>query len=167
VTAYRVDWQDDQGSWHRSCVFETPDQAMVCVSARPSIDGTEFRVVQVNDDDFNPRANRWFGEPWPYTYLPAPVCEDYRLHTDTPTGEDCLSCDEPILPSESGTVTPFLDLDGVRLTYQHAECMLRSVMCPIEMGLVDDPAGTHEHDPDRRREEAKLIMEWARSRQPV
>lgn len=106
----------------------------------------------------DPMTTHWFGPAWPYPDRPAPVC-DPETHIDTPIGERCLSCEESILDGESGVRTPLLDLTDWRWAYTHVECWLRTIMCPIEMGLLPGP---HVHDPAKRREEGRVLMEWAR-----
>jgi hypothetical protein len=47
---------------------------------------------------------RWFGKPWPQEEVRAPICDDDALRVDTPAGELCLLCDEPIREGDRGVV---------------------------------------------------------------
>lgn len=105
--------------------------------------------------DPNPAITRWFGQAWPSPGYPAPVCADVRYRIDPPVGESCLGCDEPILAGESGVRTPLVGFKGRPWAYQHAECMLRTVMCPEDLGMGD---GTHSHRFENRREEGRMLM---------
>lgn len=164
--AVRVQWKFNT-SWVESAIFATEDEAERATETRPP--HAEYRIVPHLDDELPDGTAfigsvRWFGEAWPFPHLPAPICEDYRLRIPVPVGHRCMDCDEPILEDESGTRMQMIGFPGRPYGYQHAECSLRSVMCPITMGLVPDESGQHIHDPDKRREEGRLLLEVARKR---
>lgn len=109
--------------------------------------------------DPNPQITRWFGEQWPSPDRPATICEDLRYRIDPPVDEICLGCDEPILPGESGLRILMIGVPNRPFSYQHVECMLRTVMCPEDIGLGD---GTHSHEFKNRRAEGRMMMDYIR-----
>lgn len=166
--AVRVEWQAREGGmWITSSIFETHAEAELNHASRS---GVAYRIVPVPDDEDDLIGSnlagivRWFGEQWPYPHMPAPICEDFRLRIEVPEHEDCIGCDEPILPTDSGTRMVMVGFPGRSYAYQHTECGLRSVMCPIDLHLVDDPTGEHIHDPAKRREEGRLLLQTSRDR---
>lgn len=65
----------------------------------------------------------WFGESWG-----APCCEPEE-HIDTPIGEPCSRCREPIKLGDQGVVAPLVELDGsVRPIAHHIDCYLQSIL---------------------------------------
>jgi len=73
---------------------------------------------------------KWFGESWH-----APVCEPDE-HIETPVGEDCGYCDEPIAEGDRGLRMPFVgDPSEKGYMNAHQMCLLRAVV-PAEM--LDD-----------------------------
>lgn len=66
--------------------------------------------------------NKWFGTSWG-----APVC-DPADHADTPVGEACTWCGEPIAAGDNGMLTAFADTGGAALRPQHLDCFTRSLM---------------------------------------
>lgn len=113
----------------------------------------------VFEDDYSPAMTHWFGTPWPFPHLPAPVCAEQRFRIDVPVGESCLGCDEPITADDSGVRMPYYDGKNTGWGYYHAECNLRTVMCPYCMGIL---TGGHPKDGGNRREEGRLLLAWSR-----
>lgn len=117
---------------------------------------------------------KWFGpNAW------APVCEPSEL-TETPTGQPCLHCDEPIVLGDSGFVMPMWapasdeDLDAVwngkptrwRITVYHRECFFRGVSGGPEHQLGQCQCGTNPRltvkAPENMtlRQEAQWVWDW-------
>jgi hypothetical protein len=67
---------------------------------------------------------RWFGESWG-----APVCED-TAHADTPVGEECDACPEPIEGDDQGFLLPFYDTDAVSEIAYHRGCLMGAILGP-------------------------------------
>jgi len=65
---------------------------------------------------------KWFGESWG-----APVCEPEE-HIETPVGEPCGYCDEPIAEGDIGFRMPFVsDPSGIGHMDAHHACLLRVI----------------------------------------
>jgi hypothetical protein len=94
---------------------------------------------------------KWFGKNW---Y--APVCAE-GTHVDTPIGERCLWCDEPIETNDRG----FIRMAGQVV---HLECDLRAVIGGInhQKGICTCCGGTEEPDPPNLsiRQAAKMAMDY-------
>lgn len=74
-----------------------------------------------------PPGAYWFGWRWSAAV---------SLAAETPVGETCLHCDEPVLVDDCGTFTTFVDVDEDNDTVSsiramHAWCQLRSVLGSI------------------------------------
>lgn len=85
---------------------------------------------------------RWFGESWG-----APACEP-EWHAETPVGQLCLMCKEPVLAGHQGVLMPFFDGERATIVPEHLDCLMRSVLphgpdCPRCCGLNRD-----QHEPD-------------------
>lgn len=109
---------------------------------------------------------KWFGEPWPSEHNRAPICEDDEMRTETPVGEECLWCHEPIEEGDRGiTMMEVVEVGHARTMPLHIECDFRQVMGgPAHIqGTCSCQGGTD--DPDlglAPREAAKLVWnEWA------
>lgn len=87
--------------------------------------------------------NSLFGPDWKGT----PIAESLP-HVETPVGWECLRCEEPIAPGDSGMVQLLLTLEGGRPVATHRECHLRGVFGCVahqrkhtcDRTCVDDPA---------------------------
>lgn len=94
---------------------------------------------------------KYFGEPWP-----SGVC-DGGQRVDTPVGDKCLLCTEPI---EAGHQGSFM-FDGFSFHPRpvHRECSLREVVGGI--GHLEDHHRwcQHEHDPDGGRSYRQSALE--------
>ena len=66
---------------------------------------------------------QWFGRSWG-----APVC-DPEHHAPTPVGEDCVNCDHPIGPFDSGMILPYIGGPTETVAF-HRECFLAEVLGP-------------------------------------
>jgi hypothetical protein len=81
---------------------------------------------------------RWFGEPWPSELLRAPVCEDDARRIETPVGQICIECLEPIGKEDQGVVMLGIGIEqrfeiilGARrheVCAEHLECFLLGVL---------------------------------------
>lgn len=99
---------------------------------------------------------RWFGPSWG-----APCCDPER-HIDTPIGEACAWCDEPIGADDSGvTLGPLASPTDT--DHHHLNCWLRQVVGPLahqtgECSCAgrDDPY----QDAMTPREEADAAVAW-------
>lgn len=98
-----------------------------------------------------------FGLPWG-----APICEDLEV-AETPVGEKCQWCDEPILPTDSGVLILLISKEGGGLKPWHWECHTRSVVGGINHlnGNCFCCGGNQPPDPPEisRRESAKRAVE--------
>lgn len=74
---------------------------------------------------------RWFGEPFPSREHPAPMFE-LTEEVETPVGEPCLRCEEPIEVGDRGVMMPMLDESGEREVALHYECHIRSIMGSVK-----------------------------------
>jgi hypothetical protein len=88
----------------------------------------------------------WFGtEP---SWCPA---TDDGTHVETPTGELCLHCEEPIGEDDCGYLMPYVGLDGNRVVPLHRACDFRMKMggaeCIRRHFLDAHTVGDHEPDP--------------------
>jgi hypothetical protein len=104
----------------------------------------------------------WFGDPWP-----SGICytDDDQLRADmrkdTPVGEDCLWCDEPIEPGHSGQATPLGTEDGgVTIRHVHKECQLRNTIGPAEH--LDGRCACRDIDRPTRTYREEALEVWAR-----
>jgi hypothetical protein len=70
--------------------------------------------------------------------------------SQTPVGEPCLRCEEPIAPGDSGYTMPYVAEGGVAERALHRECFLRGVVgsvghqqrrCSCYGGTLEDPPG--------------------------
>lgn len=98
----------------------------------------------------------WFGPEGPF----APLCEHYA-RTDTPVGELCAWCDEPIASDDTGVTMPHFDELGPRRLPWHSACEMRSAVGGYNhlRGSCTCCGGTEPPDPpDMSRREAAL---WA------
>lgn len=69
----------------------------------------------------------FFGEPWP-----SGVCDD-GVQAETPVGEPCLLCSEPIAQGDQGNWMGSVNFgSGSSMEPVHRECSLRSVLGGIE-----------------------------------
>ena len=104
---------------------------------------------------------KWFGKSWG-----APICTK-ESHAETPVGEPCQWCEEPIEEDECGllipTVVEWLDDKTAREVFKptHQECLLREVigsvghlqkLCSCYGGEMEDPPGM------TKREAAKAAV---------
>lgn len=65
----------------------------------------------------------WFGQDWG-----APCCEEDE-HIETPIGESCARCREPIKVGDQGVVAPLVWLDGsVTRIVHHLDCYLATII---------------------------------------
>jgi hypothetical protein len=64
---------------------------------------------------------KWFGESWG-----APVNEDTQ-HVDTPVGEYCAQCDEPIQENDKGFVMPHINTYVQTEASWHLRCFLKNI----------------------------------------
>lgn len=70
---------------------------------------------------------RWFGESWG-----SHVCE-HDVHAETPVGDKCVKCEEPIKEGDQGLLIPCLYLgdspsdDLPPDAVYHIDCFIRSV----------------------------------------
>lgn len=103
---------------------------------------------------------RWFG-----TVSWARLCAG-EYQTETPVGESCAHCAEPIAADESGVIMPFSC--GAEQP-MHAECFLRNIFgsvahqmrtCSCYGGAADDAPAPGQ----TVREEAALAVELARQK---
>lgn len=105
---------------------------------------------------------RWFGTPWPLVDARAPICENDAERMETPVGEVCLYCEEPIGADDRGTEMPYIHDDVSEIRFIHIECSFRQVMGgPAHLGGACSCEGGTE-DPDMglsRREAARWV--WA------
>lgn len=84
---------------------------------------------------------------------------------DTPVGEKCIFCEEPIVEGDVGVVMPFLGVDEeTNIVPQHKECVLRGIFgsvghqkktCSCFGGTEEDPPGM------TKREAAKAAAKLA------
>ena len=66
---------------------------------------------------------RRFGEKWD-----APIC-DATVPVDTPVGQPCIGCHEPIGPDDQGFIHPLIHADGsAEDAPYHRECELLNVI---------------------------------------
>ena len=67
---------------------------------------------------------QWFGPDWG-----APVCHP-ATHVDTPTGETCEECRQPITADDCGLGIPYSDPVAMRAEWlpYHRLCFLRTVI---------------------------------------
>lgn len=87
--------------------------------------------------------SKFFGDPWP-----SGICDDGE-QVDTPIGQECLLCGDPIMADDQGSFTHAVILHHVRPHRPvHRECSLREVLGGI--GHHNDHAlwCTQRHDPD-------------------
>lgn len=76
---------------------------------------------------------KWFGDTWG-----APINETVE-HTDTPVGEICLQCEEPILAGDRGVLIPHLagsqSEHAPPMSWEsrpwHIDCWCRSILGPV------------------------------------
>lgn len=102
----------------------------------------------------------WFGEPWP-----SGVCEDGE-QKPTPTGVECLLCDEKIVEGDRGVFRFAIDEDGWRVDAAiHRECDLRSVTGGIEHLTAGPHAvgSCYEGSTLSYRQSALQAWEWVMS----
>jgi hypothetical protein len=103
----------------------------------------------------------FFGEPWP-----SGICDEGGVQVETPVGEKCLHCSEPIELGQQGSFI----FDGSRILRGggmvqqpvHRECSLRAVIGGI--GHLEDHHYwcQHQHDPDGGRTYRQSALEvWA------
>ena len=105
----------------------------------------------------------WFGTPWP-----SGVCyaDDGRLlaemRKETPVGEACLLCDEPIEDGDRGQAFPCLTAADVPPTvrHTHAECALRNVVGSVEH--LDGKCTCRDPDRHARSYRSEALEVWAR-----
>ena len=72
---------------------------------------------------------QWFGAAWPSETERAPICEDDALRIETPVGDPCLWCHEPIEEGDRGvTMMELVDPDRAQVQPMHIECNYRQVM---------------------------------------
>lgn len=71
----------------------------------------------------------WFGEPWPWPDMRAPVCEDDALRVPPPPpGELCTLCDSPFRTNDRGLLMPHIGADGrTGSGYVHLDCLAHNV----------------------------------------
>lgn len=67
---------------------------------------------------------KWFGETWH-----APICEDDR-HVETPVGQSCFECHEPITERDHGLIIPYLGKAADSEEPWHLDCFMRSIHDP-------------------------------------
>lgn len=104
----------------------------------------------------HPLENKWFGaEPF------APICSMVE-HAETPVGEACSWCEEPIAAGESGLLIVHLDNGGARLRPFHEECQARTIIGSIAHieGRCGCFGGTDDGPPEgmTKREEARRAV---------
>jgi len=87
----------------------------------------------------------WFGRAFGCAY------EADTPHVETPVGEPCAWCDEPIEAGDSGLLIPHLTLSQrTELRPHHYECHLRSVIGGVNhlRGRCTCCGGTEPPDPE-------------------
>lgn len=87
--------------------------------------------------------NRWFGER-------AVLAIQQELpHTETPVGEPCLWCEEPIEEGDNGFVTPYIGESESSLRAWHKACWQRQSMGGLNHieGRCTCQGGTEPPDP--------------------
>ena len=99
----------------------------------------------------------WFGENWG-----APITED-GLHVETPVGQPCLFCEEPIAEGDRGVIMRWIAEGQWGVRPVHAECELRDVMGGIEhlTAPPDHPVGScYEGSTLTYRQSAVAAWAW-------
>lgn len=98
-------------------------------------------------EDIEPLGVRvFFGDPWD-----APAV-DYASRADTPVGQTCLYCTEPIVEGDRGWYTALLSGGVARPAYVHVECEMLGTM-----GHTYDVCSCTGHGHDRAA--ARLLWE--------
>ena len=94
---------------------------------------------------------RWFGKPWS-----AGCCTPDR-HVETPVGQACGWCGEPIGVDDQGITMPLVDSSGAfgRIA-SHLDCHLRQVVGSVAhlRGTCSCVGGTDEDPPGMTRRQA-------------
>lgn len=99
----------------------------------------------------------YFGDPWP-----SGIC-DGGTPVDTPVGEPCVHCDEPVQAGQQGSFV-YVALEGLDVQRPaHKECSLRVVLGgighlenhPYWCNLVGDPDGGRS-----TRQSALEVWKW-------
>ena len=103
------------------------------------------------------KLGAFFGEPWP-----SGICDDGE-RVDTPVGESCLLCEEPIAEQDQGSFMGNHRGAPRALAPVHRECSLRSVLGGI--GHLEDHAYwcATQGDPDggrTYRQSSMEVWEW-------
>lgn len=97
-----------------------------------------------------------FGPAW------GPITDGSK-QIETPVGQQCFWCQEPIAPGDRGTFVPVSRLDGFTVDPQHRECGLRAVIgsiahlekrCSCYGGPDDDDSTMTD------RQEALAVWDW-------
>jgi hypothetical protein len=92
-------------------------------------------------------VTQFFGQRWDAPRV------DGAAQVDTPAGEPCLHCDEPIADGDRGLLMPVRSTDRVEIRPVHLECDLRSTLshwmrqcrCFVpDRGLRDEARATLE-----------------------
>jgi hypothetical protein len=87
---------------------------------------------------------RWFG------YKPfADICRDHH-RVETPIGDPCCWCEEPIGPDEDGFLIPVFTTEGVKFLPWHSECNFRQLVGGVnhQRGLCACFGGPLPADPE-------------------
>lgn len=77
-----------------------------------------------------------------------PIPHQYWECVETPVGEICYHCNEPIADGDSGYIMPIYGINGLRMQIIHRECFLRELLgslghqqkkCSCHGGTEEDP----------------------------
>lgn len=101
----------------------------------------------------------YFGRRWD-----APVFDDMQA-VETPVGQTCLNCTEPVEHDDSGVVMPHMDARGnVYPSPVHLECHLRSVLGSVAHleGRCSCATGRRADDRTAQsyRDQARATLAW-------
>lgn len=100
----------------------------------------------------------YFGESW---HVPALVGAE---QADTPVGEPCLHCDEPIRPEQQGFLRPVIGSDGqTEVRPIHRECDLRAIVGGLhhQLGTCTCEGGSDDPDPPWATRREAALLAWA------
>jgi len=104
----------------------------------------------------------WFGQSWG-----APICQT-TPHVETPVGEACVWCDEPVAPDDSGLVMLGI-IDGkAGVACYHVECSVRSIVGSTghQLGLCPCFGGDYEGESPEmsKRDAARAAFQLAQGK---
>jgi hypothetical protein len=110
-------------------------------------------LAEARDDAWQPIGPMtWFGASWD-----APLNEGCA-HQQTPVGQSCLRCDEPIEQWASGVVMSCVTMAGTTRRPQHLECFIRGGVGSVGhlRGRCSCYGGTEEDPPGLTKRQAAL-----------